>query len=149
MFHLKQNHNYCTWIPSCTKLWNQLQPYPIVAADAVFEIGTATISSVMSLSEHLSQTNTFCVQKCCYHLVYWYLIRRLVVSKCFLNASWTEADGFDCEVTFENEHTFRSWILEVCGTPCIYANAMLSASSTFLQETTNASSLMITAVALL
>jgi hypothetical protein len=35
-----------------------LQPYPVVAADALLEIGTVVISAVSSLDEHLSQTNT-------------------------------------------------------------------------------------------
>jgi hypothetical protein len=43
-----------------------LQPYPVVAADALFEIGTAVISAVLSLDKHLSQTNTSCAPKCCY-----------------------------------------------------------------------------------
>jgi hypothetical protein len=43
-----------------------LQPYPVVAAEALLEIGTAVISAVLSLDEHLSQTNTYSVLKCCY-----------------------------------------------------------------------------------
>jgi hypothetical protein len=34
-----------------------LQPYPVVAADALLEIGTAVIPAVLSLDEHLSHTN--------------------------------------------------------------------------------------------
>jgi hypothetical protein len=30
-----------------------LQPYPVVSADALLEIGAATISAVLSLDEHL------------------------------------------------------------------------------------------------
>jgi hypothetical protein len=33
-------------------------PYPVVAADALFEIGTAVIAAVSSLDEHLPETNT-------------------------------------------------------------------------------------------
>lgn len=40
-----------------------LEPYPVVAADTRLEIGTALISAV------LSQTNTSCVPKFCYHLI--------------------------------------------------------------------------------
>jgi hypothetical protein len=36
-----------------------LQPYPVVAADALLEIGTATISAVLSLDERLSQNKHF------------------------------------------------------------------------------------------
>jgi hypothetical protein len=41
------------------------QPYPIVAVDALLEIGMAVISAALSLDEHLSQTNTSCVLKFC------------------------------------------------------------------------------------
>jgi hypothetical protein len=37
-----------------------LQPYPVVAADALLETGTALNSAVLSLDKHLSQTNTSC-----------------------------------------------------------------------------------------
>jgi hypothetical protein len=43
-----------------------LQPYHVVAADALLEIGTAVISTVLSLDEHLSQTNTIFIPKFCY-----------------------------------------------------------------------------------
>jgi hypothetical protein len=43
-----------------------LQPYSVFAVDALLEIGTALISAVLSLDEHLSQTNTSCVPKFCY-----------------------------------------------------------------------------------
>jgi hypothetical protein len=38
-------------------------PYPVAAADALLEIGTASISADLSLDEHLSKTNTSCVPK--------------------------------------------------------------------------------------
>jgi hypothetical protein len=40
-----------------------LQPYPVVSANALFEIGTAIISAVFSLDEHFPQTNTSCISK--------------------------------------------------------------------------------------
>jgi hypothetical protein len=43
-----------------------LQPYPVVAADTLLEDGTTVILAVLSLDEHLSQTNTSCVSKFCY-----------------------------------------------------------------------------------
>jgi hypothetical protein len=46
-----------------------LQPYPVVAADSLLEIGSALISAVLSLDEHLSQTNTSCVPKFFYESV--------------------------------------------------------------------------------
>jgi hypothetical protein len=51
-----------------------LQPYPAVAADALLEVGAAVISAVLSLDEHLSQTNTSFVPKFCYQPVYCCLI---------------------------------------------------------------------------
>jgi hypothetical protein len=47
-----------------------LQPYPVVAADALVEIGTAVISAVLSLDERLLETNSSCVPKFCYQSVY-------------------------------------------------------------------------------
>lgn len=41
------------------------QTFPVVAADALLEIGTAVISVVLSLDEHMSQTDTTCVPKYC------------------------------------------------------------------------------------
>jgi hypothetical protein len=35
-----------------------LQPYPVVAADALIYTSTASTSNDLSLDEHLSQTNT-------------------------------------------------------------------------------------------
>jgi hypothetical protein len=73
----------------------------------------AVISAVLSLDEHLSQTNTSCVPKCCYQSVYCCLIRyffvRMRIAKCFTNSS----KRFRCEVMFDNEHTFCSWIHHV------------------------------------
>jgi hypothetical protein len=73
-----------------------LQPYPVVAADALLEIGTAVISAVFSLDEHLSQTNNSCVP--------------IFTSRCItvlfgtpfsgyalLNASLTAASDFDAK----------------------------------------------------
>jgi hypothetical protein len=54
-----------------------LQPYYVTAADALLEIGMAIISTIYSLSKHLSQTNISCVLKCSYQLVYQCLIRYL------------------------------------------------------------------------
>jgi len=42
-----------------------LQPYPVVAADALLEIGTAVIPAFLSFDEHLSQKNISCVPKFC------------------------------------------------------------------------------------
>jgi hypothetical protein len=47
-----------------------LQPYPVVAAAALLEIGTAVISDVLSLDEHMSQSNTSCACKFCYQSVF-------------------------------------------------------------------------------
>jgi hypothetical protein len=78
-----------------------LQPYPLVATDALFEIGTAVISDVLSLDEHLSQTNTSCVPKFC--LIRYFLVR-ISFAKYFTNSN----KRFRYEVMLENEHTFCS-----------------------------------------
>jgi hypothetical protein len=62
----------------------------IVAADALLEIGTTVISAVLSLDEHLSQTNTSCVPKFCYQSVYClirYFLVRIRIAKCSTNSS--------------------------------------------------------------
>jgi hypothetical protein len=89
-----------------------LQPYPVVAVDALLEISTALNSAVLSFDGHLSQTNTSCVPKFCYQSVYClirYILVRISIAKCFTNSS----KRFRCEVMFENEHTFCSWIHHV------------------------------------
>jgi hypothetical protein len=57
--------------------------------------------------------NTSCVPKFCYQSVHCCLIRyflvRIRTAKCFTNNS----KRFRCEVMFENEHTFCSWIHHV------------------------------------
>jgi hypothetical protein len=96
MFHLKRRPNNYKWTPSRSKEETNgsiefLQPYPVVAADALLEIGTAVISAVLSLDEHLSQTDTSCVPKLCYQSVYCCLIRYFIVqmriAECFTNSS--------------------------------------------------------------
>jgi hypothetical protein len=86
-----------------------LQLHPAVAADALPQIGTAVVSAVMSLYEHLSQAYTFCVPKFCYqsvHCLIWYFFMRTLISKCFINSRKL----FRCKVMFKNENTFCSWI---------------------------------------
>jgi hypothetical protein len=83
-----------------------LQPYPIVAADVLLQIGTAVIPAVLPLDEHLSQTNTSCVSKFCYQSVYCliqYLLLRIRIAKCFTNSRKLFRYGI-----FEKEHTFCS-----------------------------------------
>jgi hypothetical protein len=41
-------------------------PYAVVAADALFEIGMAIISALLSFIEHLLQINTSSVPEFCY-----------------------------------------------------------------------------------
>jgi hypothetical protein len=66
--------------------------------------------AVLSLHKHMSQTNIFCVLKCCCLPVYVWLIRavlvRIRIAKCFTKTS----RRFRCELMFENEHIFCSWI---------------------------------------
>jgi hypothetical protein len=71
-----------------------LQPYPIVAVDALLEIGTDVILVALSLDDHLLQTNTPSR-----HFVYCCLTRNFLVRTCFTNSS----RRFQCEIMFENE----------------------------------------------
>jgi hypothetical protein len=72
------------------------QPYPVVAADALLQIGKAVISTVLSLDKHLSQTLP--------------VSRNLAASRCtvvlfgtslsgyaLLNNSRTAANNFDAK----------------------------------------------------
>jgi hypothetical protein len=74
----------------------------------MLEIRTAVISAVLSLDEHLSQTNTSCVPEFCYQPVYCCLIRyflvRTRIAKCFTISS----RRCRCELMFENEHALCS-----------------------------------------
>jgi hypothetical protein len=59
VFHLIFNPNDYTGTPSRKNDETNgniefLQPYPVVAADALLEIAVAVISAVFSLDEHLS-----------------------------------------------------------------------------------------------
>jgi hypothetical protein len=95
VFHLKHNCNSHQDLNSQNNETSGniefLQLYPVIAVDALLEIGTAIISAVLSLDEHLSQTNTFYVLKFCYQLVYCCLVQfflaRIHVAKCFMNNS--------------------------------------------------------------
>jgi hypothetical protein len=62
-----------------------LQPYPMVAADALLEEGTVVISAVLPLGEHLSQqTDASCVPKFCYQsrLLFSYSVLSCQVTHC-------------------------------------------------------------------
>jgi hypothetical protein len=104
VFHLKRNPHMNPFTHITTKPVAIL----ILVADALLEIGTAVISVVLLLGEHLSQTNTSCVPKFCYYLVYCCLMRyvlvRIHIAKCFTNSN----KRFRREVMFENEHKFCS-----------------------------------------
>jgi hypothetical protein len=108
MFHLKRNltttHEPLHAQNETNGNTEFLQPYSVVAADALFEIGTAVISAVLSLNEILSQTNTFRVPTFCYQSVYCIVRCFLVgirIATCFTNSS----KRFRCEVMFENVYT--------------------------------------------
>jgi hypothetical protein len=82
VFHLKLSPNYYTRTPSAQNHETNgniefLQPYPVVTADVLLEIGTAVISAVVSLLVNIR------------------------IAKCFTNSS----KRFRCKVMFENEHT--------------------------------------------
>jgi hypothetical protein len=65
--------------------------YPVIAADALIEIGKAVISAVLTFDEHLSEANISCDPKRCYQSVYrcvvLHLIFRIRIAKCFTNSS--------------------------------------------------------------
>jgi hypothetical protein len=88
-----------------------LQAYPIVAVDALLEIGTDVILVALSLDDHLLQTNTPSR-----HFVYCCLTRNFLVrthiAKCFTNSS----RRFRCEIMFENEWTH----VLLMNTPCLH-----------------------------
>jgi hypothetical protein len=58
-----------------------LQPYAVVAADAMLEIGATVISVVLSLDEHLSETNTS-------------VSRNVVTSRCTVVLFATSLSGY-------------------------------------------------------
>jgi hypothetical protein len=112
VFYLKRNSNYYTWTPSRTKRRSQWQYWILVAVSRCCSWCTAVISAVLSLEKHLSQTNTSCVPKFCHQSMYClirYFLVRICIAKCFTNNS----KQFWCEVMFENEQTFCSWIHHV------------------------------------
>jgi hypothetical protein len=118
MSHLKRNPNYCTWTRSRTKRWNPWQYWILAAVSRCWSWCTAwnrydVISAVLSLDEHLSQTNTSCIPKFSYQSVYCCIIRyclvRIRIAKCFTNSS----KRYRSKGMFENEHTFCSWIHHV------------------------------------
>jgi hypothetical protein len=83
------------------------------AADALREIGTIAISDVLWIDEHLSQTNTYCVPKCCCQSVYCYHIQYFVVRILILKYFTNSRKRFRCEVIFDNNHTFCSSVHNV------------------------------------
>jgi hypothetical protein len=56
------------------------QPCPVVATDALLDIGMVVISAVLSLDDNLLQTNISCALKFCYQSVY-YVIPSFLVKK--------------------------------------------------------------------
>jgi hypothetical protein len=71
------------------------QPYPVVAADALLQIGTAVISAVLSLNDHLSQT-TFPVSRNFVTSQYIFVLFGTSLSGyALLNASRTAANDLD------------------------------------------------------
>jgi hypothetical protein len=112
VFHLKRNPNYFSWSRPSTKT-----KIPDVTADAPFQNGTAAISTVLSVDELSSQTNTSWVPKCYCRLNRWLLVRKLI-AKCFTGSS----ERFRCTVMlimnapsarektmFGHEQFLRNW----------------------------------------
>jgi hypothetical protein len=74
-----------------------LQPYPVVAADALLEIGTDVISAVLSLDEHLSQINTSVSRNIVTSWCIVVLLGTSLSGYALLNASRTAANDFDAK----------------------------------------------------
>jgi hypothetical protein len=92
-----------------------LQPYPVVAAETMLEIGTAVISAVLSLDEQLSQTNSFPFSKILLPIgvllsysVPYFLVR-VRIAKCFTNSN----KRFQYKVIYGNKQTLCSLIYHV------------------------------------
>jgi hypothetical protein len=72
-----------------------LQLYPVVAADAVLEIGPVVIADILSLDEHLSQIKTSCVPKFFLQVgVLFALFGTFLSEYALLNASRTAKNDF-------------------------------------------------------
>jgi hypothetical protein len=72
-----------------------LQPYPVVATDALLEVGTTAVSAVLSLDEHYSQKTlpvfrNFVTSRCIVVLV-----GTSLSGHALLNASQTAENDFD------------------------------------------------------
>jgi hypothetical protein len=80
--------------------------YPAVAADALLVIGTAIISAVLSLEEHLSQTNTS-------------VSRNVVNSRCTVIFGIPSQDTY-CYMHHEQQQTISSEV--ILGTNTCYVN---------------------------
>jgi hypothetical protein len=97
MFYLKRNHNY----NNIYKLWWQYNTF--LRKNLTARLYTCQYCPTPDM---FPVANSFCVPKCCYQSVYCCLIRyfliRIRIAKCFTNSS----KRFQCEVMFENEHTF-------------------------------------------
>lgn len=68
---------------------NSCSPISLVHLIALLEIGTAVTSAVVSLGEHLSQTNTSIDPKMCYQsacCLIWYILHRTRISRCPTNS---------------------------------------------------------------
>jgi hypothetical protein len=92
-----------------------LQPYHVVTAVVMFEIGTVAISAVLSL---VTQTDTSCVSTFFYQSVcclIWYFLVEISIVKFFTNSN----ERFRYDVMFENEHTFCVWIHHIHTRPAL------------------------------
>jgi hypothetical protein len=105
MFHLERKAKCYTVstlrIKTCIEF---LQPCSFVLADVLLDIGTAVISAVPLLDEHLSQTNTVCrnltsLVHCC---LIRYFLTRISTDRCFMNSS----KGLKYQLLFKNKHLF-------------------------------------------
>jgi predicted nucleic acid-binding protein len=92
-----------------------LQLYPIVVADALLEVGTADISAVLSLNEHLSQT---------------LLVSGSVVTNlCIVVLFRTSLSGYARQHMVSMQSDFREWTrVLLVNTPCSHRHSVCASA---------------------
>jgi hypothetical protein len=110
VFRLKRNRS-CNSI--CKLWWHQHNN----TNGLFFSISSTlrSVSSVNTLSSarHIFYANTSCVPKLCYQSVYWLLSRSVLASISIAECFTASSKWFRCEVMFENEHAFCSFVHNV------------------------------------
>jgi hypothetical protein len=110
VLNLRHNPNYNS---ICKPWWHQYNKTNELFF-SLHLLGKTYRTALQQVSTAFLKTQKNCVPKFCYQSVYCCLIRyllfRIHIDKCFMNSS----KRFWCKVMSENEHTFCSWIHNVC-----------------------------------